>query len=264
MGKFRRVLPPLVLPRWLQQDNEILARRDNGEMLVSRREWEEMFAAYRETGKIPFGPEWNYLVSPCDIAQAQEMFPLLVRSAYRAGVLYQRGREREGAKAALEAILAFLQSVRTFELVMGDAPLRSLLRALEGLERGAVEPMLQPKNLAGSRMSPRSMLVRGHAAAIAELTRRSGHPLPKSCDLVADRLHVAGYHLTADGRRAIAGPTIRGWRRRVLTSGDGDPIRDVFRRVCRTGSGVVDFGTPRRGVDDLINELRSYVVPHEV
>jgi hypothetical protein len=200
-------------------------------------------------------------MTPRDEAAALDMLPLLIRAACRSSVLYEGGREREGAKAALEAVLGFLQSIRSFELAGGDAPLRALLRALEGLDRGAVEPMLRPQNLAGSRMSPRSMLVRGHGTAIAELMRRSGHPLPKSCGFVADRLHAAGYRRTAEDRGFITGPTVQGWRRRVLTSRNGDPIRDVFERVCTRGVGVIDFRSPKAGVDALISDLRSYVLP---
>jgi hypothetical protein len=261
--KKKKGLSPVVLPRWLQQANEILARRHPGESLISRREEDEMFASHRATGRVQYGKEWNYLVTPCDMRAAVDMLPLLIRSGYRAGVLYDSGREREAAKAALEAVLIFLQSVRTFELAGGDAPLRALLRALEGLDRGAVEPMLRSKTLAGSRMSLNLMVVRGHAAAIAELTRRSGHRLPDACELVAGRLHRAGYRLFADSKRAITAETVQNWRRQALESELTDPIRDVFDRVCRefAGFGFIEFKSPERGIDDLIGILQSYVHP---
>lgn len=247
----------------MQQTNEVLASREPGEPLISRREEEEMFASYRANGAVRWGEEWNYLVTPRDMRAAVEMLPLLIRAGYRAAVLYNGGREREAAKAALEAVLTFLQSVRTFEMAGGDAPLRALLRALEGLDRGAVEPMLRSTTLTGSRMSLHAMVVRGHAAAIAELTRESGHTLSDSCELVAGRLHHAGYRLSADSNREITGETVQYWRRQVLESEPTDSIREVFERVYSSSIGFdfIDFKSPKRGIDYLIDLLRSYARP---
>jgi hypothetical protein len=224
-----------------------------------RKEEEELLASARKIGDVLWGPEWSLTVTDRDSAAVRDLLPVLIRAGYRASALYEAGRERDGAKAALEAVLIVLQSVRSFTLLGADVPLRALLRALNGLDRGAVEPMLRPMNLTGSRRSLRDILVRGHAAAIAELMRRSGHFLPKSCDLVARRLHAAGYRRTAEDRSFITGLTVYGWRRSIRKCRDGDPIRDVFDRVC--SSGAIDFEEPERSVDALVRELRSYVRP---
>src|SRR5439155_16424888 len=117
----------------------------------------------------------------------------------RGRLVYENHSAREGAKIQLEAVLAFFDLFRSLGILHGDMPLRVLLRGLESLDRGAVEPMLRPaKKPAGGRpVSLRSVLVRGYAAAAVELARRAGRDLDEAGDFVADRLDALGYRLAA-------------------------------------------------------------------
>jgi len=180
----------------------------------------------------------------------------------RGRMIYEKS-EREGAKIQLEAVLAFFDLFRSLGILRGDMPLRALLRGLESLDRGAVEPMLQPaKQPAGGRpVSLQSVLVRGFAAAGVELARRAGRQLPEACEFVAEQLDALGYRVAAgrgDGR--ITGATVRAWRREALERVAPDPLCDMYEKLLASG---YSFGSSR-GIKGFFDELRAWAAPDGV
>ena len=157
--------------------------------------------------------------------------------------------QREGAKIQLEAVLAFFDLFRSLGTLQGDMPLRALLRGLESLDRGAVEPMLKPaKHPAGGRpVNLQWVLVRGFAAARVELARRAGRNLPKACDFVAERLDERGFRLAAagHGNGRITGATVRAWRREARERAAGDPLRDIYEKLLVSGHSFTSDGGGR-------------------
>jgi hypothetical protein len=136
------------------------------------------------------------LSEPGDLAVVRIALRRLISELGRAAIFYEREGERPGAITALEAVLRFLDLFRSIRY--GDIPLRALLRGLESLELGAVEPMLQAKKTRGGRpVYLQSALFRGTAAGAVELARRSGQTLSQAHDFVADQLNAAGYRLPA-------------------------------------------------------------------
>jgi len=181
----------------------------------------------------------------------------------RGRVIYENTSQRKGAKIQLEAVLKFLQVFRQTGICQGDMPLRALLRGLESLDLGAVEPMLQPaKKPAGGRpVNLQSVVVRAYAAAGAELARRGGRTLPKACDLIADQLDTAGYRTTAAHGGTITGATVRAWRREARERSAADPLREIYEQQLTRGR---DFASPHgRDIDNFLDELRAWAPPGE-
>ena len=229
----------------------------------------EWFRIMAEGGQPPPwpGPEKGL---PLECIMAQEIFALnepgdlavvrmalrrLITELGRAAIFYQREGERQGAKTALEAVLHFLDLFRSIRY--GDIPLRVLLRGLESLELGAVEPVLQPKKTHGGRpIYLQSALFRGHAAGAVELALRSGKTLSQAHDFVADRLNAAGYRLpAAHGPGTITGATVRTWRIEALRRPASDPMRKIFDDVRQSDC---DFGSSW-AVEGFFSNLQSQV-----
>jgi hypothetical protein len=195
------------------------------------------------------------LNEPGDLAVVREALRRLITELGRAGVFYESKGERHGAKTALEAVLHFLDLFRSIRY--GDMPLRALLRGLESLELGAVEPMLRPEKTHGGRpIYLQSALFRGNAAGAVELARRSGQTLSQAHDLVADQLNAAGYRLpAAHGPGTITGATVRAWRIEALRRPPGDPMRKIFDDVRQSDC---DFGSSW-AVEGFFSNLQSQV-----
>jgi hypothetical protein len=197
-----------------------------------------------------------------DLAAVRQALKHLIFEALpRSRVLYQKS-QRESAKAAIEAVLEFLDLFRSLHQVQTTIPLRALLRGLESLDLGAVEPMLQPKKSTGRPVTLQSVMVRSYAAAGAELARRSGSgcKLAAACKFVADRLNAAGYRLAAGhGHGAITGETVRAWRQEVLTRGKTDPMREIYDQLLASDRR---FSADWR-VDAFFDELRAWAPPAE-
>jgi hypothetical protein len=234
----------------------------------SYKEWSEVVAKGGQPPPWP-GPEKGL---PLHCIMAQEIFALgepgdlatvrmalmrLITELGRALIFCGTESERQGAKIALEAVLHFLDLFRS--IGEGDVPLRVLLRGLESLEFGAVEPILQPRKTHGGRpIHLQSALLRGYSAGAVELAQRSGRTLVEACDFVADQLDAAGYRLPgARGPGTITGATVRAWRREALWRESGDPMREIFDQTRRVNC---DFGA-RLTVKAFFSNLRSQVPP---
>jgi hypothetical protein len=208
--------------------------------------------------------EFNALAEPGDLAAVRKaLLRLISHSLPRAGIIYQKD-QRQAAKEALEAVLEFLDLFRSLHVVPETTmPLRALLRGLESLDLGAVEPMLRPRKKATGRpVSLLSSLVRGYAAAGVELARRSGsgRKLGDACNFVADRLRAAGYSLPAThGHGAITGATVRAWRREAMTRGTEDPMREIFHQLL---AGNHNFSSDLR-IRKFFYELRAWAPSSE-
>jgi hypothetical protein len=174
-------------------------------------------------------------------------------------MIYENSGEREGAKLQLEAVLAFFDLFRSLDILQSDMPLRALLRGLESLDRGAVEPMLLPtKKRTGRPVTLRSVLFRAYAAAGVELARRAGRKLDKAGEFVVAELDAAGYRVGAghgDGR--ITGPTVLAWRREAREREAADPLREMYEKLLASDRSF----SSRYGFEHFLDELRTWVPP---
>jgi hypothetical protein len=203
------------------------------------------------------------LANPGDLATVRMGLRRMITALQRSRISYERSSEREAAKTALEAVLDFLDLFRSINLTQADLPLRVLLRGLESLDAGAIEPMLERKAVSGRPVALNSLLLRGYAGGLADkLMRQTGRTLASACELVAERLDAAGYRRTADGREAITGATVRAWRREALRrkpGEDGDLMRWVFDYIQRCPYDLNSSSLLRA----VFDEIRAYVPVRE-
>lgn len=141
--------------------------------------------------------------------------------------------ERQAALLQLDAVLDFLH-VMGIDFFDGTEPLYRLRRALQSLDLGHVETLLQPSPGASGRpVSIRAKELRALAAAAAEFRFRAGDRLEDACAYVADWLDRAGLHLLGRDGSTISGDTVRAWRAEASRSKPQSPLGRVYRGLTR-------------------------------
>jgi hypothetical protein len=167
--------------------------------------------------------------------------------------------QREGVKASLAAVLAFLHGFPEVAELDLDLPLGVLGRALVGLDRGYVEPLLErtPPDTRPERIDLN--LLRGYSAAAAEILRPS-LGLDEACKKVAKRLKDAGFRLPSDraGGRAITAKTINGWRRKAR-NGSGDSSLWLLYKKATAADNILDASA---AAEELLGMLARWRPPN--
>lgn len=145
--------------------------------------------------------------------------------------------ERVGARAALLAVIDFIN--RFSEMAQADlsAPIYGLHLALVDLERGFVAPVLQPKKKGGHRPLGKSIgnaLVEAYAVTAMEAAMEQGMSSPtQAATAVARELQRLGFAI--HGKRGSSpAVTVRKWREKASEGGGQSPLSaDRFLRTMR-------------------------------
>jgi hypothetical protein len=107
------------------------------------------------------------------------------------------------------------------------APLHDLKLALDSLEAGAVEPLLQPAPGPGRPRMRSRLRVRAYGAAASAILMRAGWTEKSADKWAAKMLCEAGYTLGGERSQGITAGTIKGWRKECREA----PARDLLRLV---------------------------------
>jgi hypothetical protein len=135
---------------------------------------------------------------------------------------------RHAAMTALEAVLSFIDSIPEWERRDFEAPLWTLLCALDDLDYGRVHPMLSPNPAVHNRKPDSNVrkVAKGHAVICVDVLRRSGLSVTEACRFVAQTLQHHDFRLGGE----LGSPPwkiVNGWRNRLTKL----PINDRMRQV---------------------------------
>jgi hypothetical protein len=211
-GEAAKEGPPLALPWWRLRETPLIPG-------LNETRWFQHL-------EIAEGKSTARTAEPDpDLTAIASAFLDLRRFLSEAWTIYEHD-PRQGAKAALSAVLAYLES---FPGAWSLTPLTNLLRDLDSLDRGSAPRMLKPRKPRGRPVALHVLLSRGCAAGIAEALHRDGDPLCAACEFVATELDAAGVRLAGrSDRNRITGKTVRAWRRQALERESDDPMREIF------------------------------------
>jgi len=108
------------------------------------------------------------------------------------------------------------------------APLHHLVLALDSLNAGAVERLLQPAPAPGRPRMRSWLRVRAHGATASAILMRGGWTEKSADKWTAEKLCAAGYTLGSVRSRGITAGTIKGWRKECREAPACDLLRVVY------------------------------------